>query len=58
MQVGEAGAERAALRDRRDPRVGDVLDMRVARAQRGDLAGVDVDPDDLMTRVGELHRQR
>jgi hypothetical protein len=47
-----------AVGDRGQPLVGHVLDVRAARAQRGDQAGVDVDTDQLAARLGERHGQR
>src|SRR3954452_6199671 len=58
MQLDEAVGERAALEHRADALRRDVLDVRATLAQRGDLALVDVDADDVEPALGEADRQR
>ena len=58
MELDEAGGEGAALEHRAEALGGDVLDVRVALAQGGDLGLVDVDPDDVEPGFGETDRQR
>ena len=58
VQLDEARGERAALEHRAEALGRDVLDVRAALAQRGDLRLVDVDADHVDAGLGEADRQR